>query len=199
MKNIPYCLLVLVLVGFYSPNEIQAQTDSLKQADMLKFTVGKTVLNKSLWSQPYRFEDKNLKALTCQIIIDPTSKKNQEVDLNSFILMDEENKLRIRPNSVYYYRADKKMYMKLKSVNQNYNTFKETIVDGFENFEATTHKTNFFGRKKKKHIPSVKLLKKVTIKGKKATYYIDYPVTKDFKYGKIYYKNNPIGFTAVKN
>lgn len=199
MKNFPYILLLLISIGFSSINCIQAQSDSIKQQEILKFTVGKTILNKSLWAKPYRYENKDLKALTVQITINPTSKKNVPLDFNDFILIDEAHKLRIRPNDVAYYRADKKIYLKSKAVNQNYNKFKETLVDGFNNVEVETYKTNFLGRKKRKAKSSVKQLKVITIKGKKATYYFDFPVATDFNYGKIYYNNKPIGFAAVKN
>jgi len=198
MKKFPCILLLLISVGFSSLNNIQAQSDSIKQPEILTFTVGKTTLNKSLWAQPYRYENKDIKALTVQIIINPTSKKNVPLNLNDFILIDEEHKLRIRPNEVAYYRADKKIYIKSKAVNQNYNKFKETNVDGLNNFEAKTYITNFLGRKKRKYKPSIKHLKSVTIKGKKTTYYFDFPVTTNFNYGKIYFKNKPIGFAAIK-
>ena len=199
MKTFPCILLLLISIGFSSLNNIQAQSDSIKQHEILKFTVGKTILNKSFWAKPYRYENKDLKALTVQITINPTSKKNVPLDFNDFILIDEAHKLRIRPNGVAYYRADKKIHLKSKAVNQNYNKFKETLVDGLNNVEVKTYKTNFLGRKKKKSKSSVKHLKSITIKGKKATYYFDFPVTTEFNYGKIYYNNKPIGFAAIKN
>ena len=72
-------------------------------------------------------------------------------------------------------------------------------IDGFENFEAESYKTNFLGLKKKNTKASVKSLKKVTIKAKKTSYFLDFPAYDGFTYGKIYYKNKPIGFAAVKN
>lgn len=198
MKKIPCILLLLISIGLSSLNYIQAQSDSIKQPELLQFTVGKTILNKSFWAMPYRYENKGMKALTVQITIIPTSKKNVPLDFDDFILIDEEHKLRIRPNDVAYYRADKKIYLKSKAVNQNYNKFKESRVDGLINFEAKTFKTNFLGRKKRKSKASIKQLKSITIKGKKATYYFDFPVTTEFNYGKIYYNNRPIGFAAIK-
>jgi len=198
MKNFPCILLLLISIGFSSLNNIQAQSDSIKQQEKLKFTVGKTILNKSFWAKPYRYENKDLKALTVQITINPTSKKNVPLDFDDFTLIDEEHKSRIRANDVAYYRADKKIYLRSKAVNQNYNKFKETSVDGLNNVEVKTFKTNFLGRKKKKSKSSVKQLKNITIKGKKATYYFDFPVTTEFNYGKIYYNNKPIGFAVIK-
>jgi len=134
--------------------------------------------------------------LTVQITLNPT--KNVPVDLSAFVLYDETKKLRIRANEAAYYRADKKIYYKSRAVNQNYNKFKETIVEGYTNVEVKTHKVNFLGRKKKNAQSSVKQLKSFTLKGKKATYYIDFPVNVDFTYGKIYYNGKPVGFAAVK-
>ena len=74
-----------------------------------------------------------------------------------------------------------------------------TIIEGYENFEAQSYNTNFLGLKKKNSKASIKSLKKVTIKTKKTSYFIDFPVHEGFIYGKIYYKNKPIGFAAVKN
>jgi len=190
MKNIPYIVLLLLFVSFSSINTTEAQADSLN------ITIGKAVLNKSLWQGRYRYENKDFKALTVQITLNP--KKNVPVNLSEFVLYDETKKLRIRANAAAYYRADKKIYYKSKAVNQNYNKFKETIVEGYTNVEAKTHKVNFLGRKNKKTKSSVKQLKSFTLKGKKATYYIDFPVNVGFTYGKIYYNEKPVGFAAVK-
>ena len=189
MKNIPYIVLFIFLSSLSTISTIQAQTDSLN------ITIGKTVLNKSLWSMQYRYENKELKALTVQITLNPT--KNVPVDFNEFVLYDEDKKLRIKANEVAYYRADRKIYYKSKATNQNYNKFKETLFEGYTNVETKTYKTNFLGRKKRKTKSSVKHLKNLTIKGKKATYYLDFPVNADFTYGKIYYNGKPVGFAAV--
>jgi hypothetical protein len=190
IKHIPYFILLVFLSSFSTVNTLEAQKDSLN------ITVGKAVLNKSLWSMPYRYENKELKALTIEITIHPT--KNVPVDFNEFVLRDEDKKLRIRANEAAYYKADRKIYYKSKATNLNYRKFKETLIDGYTNVEIKTYKTNFLGRKKKKTKSAVKQLKTFTLKGKKATYYIDFPVNADFKYGKIYYDGRPVGFAAVK-
>ena len=189
MKNIPYIILFIFLSSFLTSNTLHAQTDSLN------ISIGKTILNKSLWSMPYRYENKELKALTVQITINPT--KNVPVDFNKFVLYNEGKKLRIKANEVAYYRADRKIYYKSKATNQNYNKFKEILFEGYTNFETKTYKTNFLGRKKRKTKSTVKHLKSFTLKGKKATYYLDFPVNADFTYGKIYYNEKPVGFAAV--
>ena len=191
MKNASYILLLVFLSSFSTLNTLEAQAD-----DSLHITVGKTVLNKSLWQAKYRYENKELKALTVQITLNPT--KNVPVDFNEFALYDESKKVRIRANEAAYYRGEKKMYYKSKAVNQNYNKFKETIVDGYTNFETKTYNTNFLGRKKRGTKSAIKSLKNFTLKGKKATYYLDFPVHADFTYGKIYYNGKPVGFAAVK-
>lgn len=190
MKNVPYIVLFTLLATFSVNNELYAQKDSLN------ISVGKTVLNSSLWAQPFRYENKELKALTVQITINPT--KNVPVDFNKFALYDEEKKLRIRANGVAYYRADKKIFYKSKAINKNYDQFKETMVDGYTNFEAEIYKPNILGRKKKNAKSSVRHLKNIVLKGKKATYYLDFPVNAEFTYGKIHYDGNPVGFAAVK-
>jgi len=190
MKNACYILLLAFLSSFSTINTLKAQKDSLN------ITVGKSILNKSLWAAPYRYENKNLKALTVQITLNPT--KNVPVNLSEFVLYDETKKLRIRANEAAYYRGEKKIYYKSKAVNQNYNKFIETIVEGYTNFEAKTYKSNFLGRKKKNIKPGVMSLKNFTLKGKKATYYIDFPVDANFTYGKIYYNGKPVGFAAVR-
>jgi len=192
MKNFPHICILLVAMSLLSTNTIDAQVDSLK------ISVGKTILNKSLWAKPYKYESKDYKALTVQITITSKSKKNTPVNFNDFALLDEGPKLRIRPNAVAYYRADKKIYHKSKVANKNYDTFKDTSEEGYRNFQASTYPTNFFGRRKRKIKASVKSLKKVTIKKrKKATYYIDFPVGASFSYGKILYKGTQVGFAAV--
>ena len=174
-------------------------TDNTKQIENFSFVIGQAVINKSNWLQPYRFQDKNIKTLSVKININRTTDVIEPLDFDQFTLMDETKKLRIRPSGVYYLKSDKKKYLKSKAVNINYNAFNETNIDGFENFEATSYKTNFLGLKKKKTKASVKSLKKVTIKAKKTSYFVDFPAYEGFTYGKIYYKNKPIGFAAVKN
>jgi len=192
MKKLPYILFLVLLVGILPTHEVHSQTD-----DALKINVGKAVLNKSQWGQPNRFENKELKSLTVQITINPISKKNTPLDFDDFTMFDDDNKLRIRPNEVAYYRADKKIYYKSKAVNQNYNKFRETPVEGYTNLEAKTYKPNLFGRMKKNAKPAVKALKNITIKGKQLTFYLDFPVHANFSYGKIHYNGKPIGFAAV--
>ena len=177
---------------------IAVETKDSIQKDPLSFIIGKSLINKSLWLQPYRFEDKTLKTLSVKIIIKRISNKKESLEFNLFSLLDETTKLRIRPSGVYYLKADKKKYLKSKSVNQNYNNFRETTVEGFQNFEAKTYKINFLGLKKRNTNASVKSLKKLNLKARKITYYLDFPVQEGFTYGKIYYNNKPIGFSAVK-
>ena len=140
-----------------------------------------------------------IKTLSVKININRTTDIIEPLDFDSFTLLDDSKNLRIRPSGVYYLKSDKKKYLKSKSVNNNYNSFNETIIEGYENFEAQSYNTNFLGLKKKNSKASIKSLKKVTIKTKKTSYFIDFPVLEGFIYGKIYYKNKPIGFAAVKN
>ena len=205
MKKISLILIFLIFISTSVITTLSAQkennylTDSTNQIENFSFVIGQASLNKSLWLQPYRFQDKNIKTLSVKININRTTEIIEPLDFDLFTLTDESKKLRIRPSGVYYLKSDKKKYLKSKPVNTNYNNFKESQIDGFENFEAESYKTNFLGLKKKNTKASVKSLKKVTIKTKKTSYFIDFPVYEGFTYGKIYYKNKPIGFAAVKN
>ncbi|MDX5583521.1 MAG: hypothetical protein QNK20_01130 [Aureibaculum sp.] len=205
MKKTSLILTFLIFITASLITAISAQTesdhltDSTKQIENFSFIIGQAILNKSDWLQPYRFQDKNIKTLSVKININRTTDVIEPLDFDLFTLMDETKKLRIRPSGVYYLKSDKKKYLKSKAVNTNYNAFNETNIDGFENFEATSYKTNFLGLKKKNTKASVKSLRKVTIKAKKTSYFVDFPAYEGFTYGKIYYKNNPIGFAAVKN
>jgi hypothetical protein len=205
MKKAPLILTFLIFITASLITTISAQTesvhltDSTEQIENFSFVIGQAVLNKSDWLQPYRFQDKNIKTLSVKININRTTDVIEPLDFDLFTLMDETKKLRIRPSGVYYLKSDKKKYLKSKPVNTNYNAFIESNIDGFENFEAASYKINFLGLKKKNTKASVKSLKKVTIKSKKTSYFVDFPAYDGFTYGKIYYKNKPIGFAAVKN
>ena len=205
MKKTPLILTFLIFITASVITTISAQTeghqltDSTKQIENFSFVIGQAVLNKSDWLQPYRFQDKDIKTLSVKININRSTDIIEPLDFDLFTLMDETKKLRVRPSGVYYLKSDKKKYLKSKPVNTNYNAFKESNIDGFDNFEAASYKTNFLGLKKKNTKPSVKSLKKVTIKAKKTSYFVDFPAYDGFTYGKIYYKNKPIGFAAVKN
>ena len=205
MKKTSLILTFLIFISTSAITTLLAQKennyliDSTNQIENFSFAIGQAIINKSIWLQPYRFQDKNIKTLSVKININRTTEIIEPLDFDLFTLMDESKKLRIRPSGVYYLKSEKKKYLKSKAVNANYNNFKEIQIDGFENFEAESYKTNFLGLKKKKTKPSVKSLKSVTIKSKKTSYFIDFPVFEGFTYGKIYYKNKPIGFAAVKN
>ena len=205
MKKAPLILTFLIFITASLITTISAQTesvhltDSTEQIENFSFVIGQAVLNKSDWLQPYRFQDKNIKTLSVKININRTTDVIEPLNFDLFTLMDETKKLRIRPSGVYYLKSDKKKYLKSKPVNTNYNAFIESNIDGFENFEAASYKTNFLGLKKKNTKASVKSLKKVMIKPKKTSYFVDFPAYDGFTYGKIYYKNKPIGFAAVKN
>jgi len=192
-----FCASTLTIISAQTASNIE--TDSTKQNGNFSFLIGQSVINKSQWLQPYRFEDKSIKTLSVKININRTTDIIEPLDFDSFTLLDDSKSLRIRPSGVYYLKSDKKKYLKSKSVNNNYNSFNETIIEGYENFEAQSYNTNFLGLKKKNSKASIKSLKKVTIKTKKTSYFIDFPVHEGFIYGKIYYKNKPIGFAAVKN
>lgn len=178
-------------------NTVEKIKDSIEK-EPFKLSVEQSIISQNAWQQPYRFEDKNLKTLVVKIVIKHNTAKTESLDFNQFSLIDELNNLRIRPSGVFYPKRDKKKYLKSKPVNQNYNYFKETTIDGFQNFEAKTYKINFLGLRKKNLLATVKQLKKINIKARKTTYYLDFPVKEGFNYGKIYYKDKPIGFAAVK-
>jgi len=192
-----FCASTLTTITAQTVNNIVA--DSTKKSNNFNFEIGQSVINNSQWLQPYRFEDKSIKTLSVKININRTTDIIEPLDFDSFTLYDDTKNLRIRPSGVYYLKSDKKKYLKSKAVNNNYNSFKETIIEGYDNFEAPSYNTNFLGLKKKNSKASVKSLKKVTIKAKKTSYYLDFPVHEGFIYGKIFYKNKQIGFAAVKN
>ena len=156
--------LIIVLLTLFISFTAIAQNDSIPKEDY-EFSVGKSILNKKLWSQPYRYEHKALNTLSVQINIKRLHRKNGELDFNLFALTDDVKKWRIRPVAIYYYKADRKIYLKSKSENRNYNVFEKYKLEGHEDFEAKTFKTNFLGLKKKKKVsPSVQSLKKMKIK-----------------------------------
>jgi hypothetical protein len=192
MKIRSLSLFFVSLLSFLTTYTSVAQTDSLH------LSIGKSNLNKTLWTQPYRYQDKNLKTLSVQIFIEKNTDKAESIDFNLFSLIDESRKLRIRPVAIYLAKPDKNIYLKSKSVNKNYNAFLTNSIDEYLNFEAKTYKTNFFGIKKKSVKPTVKNLKRLDIKTKKSNYFIDFPVYENFLYGKIFYKDKPIGYTAIK-
>lgn len=177
-----------------------ASSFTMKEAainDEFKFKVEWAKLNKTLWSQPYRYENTDLKSLTVKFVIERIG-TTKELNINYLSLVDETKKVRIRPNAIYYLKGnDKKIYLKSKAVNKNYNAFEEHNQEGFKNIQAKTFKPNILGRVKKGKVPTIKSLKKLTIKDK-ITYYIDFPVNENFSYGKIYFKDEPIGFAAIK-
>lgn len=180
-------VLLLFLNSSFSPERL----------DEFKFKVEWSKLNKSLWLQPYRYENNEMSSLTVRVIIEP-NKANSLFDFNYLSLIDDVNKTRTRPSAVHYFKGrDKKIYLKSKAVNSNYNAFETHSLEGYENQQIRTFKPNILGKKKKGIAASIKSIKKVTIKSK-TSYYIDFPVPKDFSYGKVYYKGTPIGFAALK-
>ena len=190
-----FILLLVFIVPF---STISAQNDSI-QKDDYKVSIGKSIHNKKLWSQPYRYEDKVLQTLSVQINIEKLDRKADEFDFNFFALTDEVKKWRIRPVAIYYYKTDRKIYLKSKADNRNYEDFENYPLDGYANFEAKTYKTNTLGiKKKRKETPSVQSLNKMKISGSKITYYLDFPVRPVFDYGKVYYKDKIVGYTGIK-
>ncbi len=175
------------------------ETKDTIQKELFNFIIGKAVVNKSFWVQPYRYEDKTLKTLSVRVTIEKNIDRKESFNFNLLSLVIDDKKLRIRPTGIFYYKNEKKVYLKSKPLNKNYNVFEEHIIEGYKNLEAKTYKVNFLGLKKRKGIPTVKTLKKMNVKNRKIAYYVDFPVQEEFTYGKIYYKNKPIGFAAVRN
>ncbi len=207
MKKRHYITLFLIFILVGTTNTIFAQSDSLQikevetvKKDSLRFTMGKVVLNPSLWTQPYRYETKGLKTLSIRITVERSSPKIQEVDYNLFSLLVASKGTRIRSTGVFYYKsANKKKYLRTQGLNLNYNEFQNYTFDGFENFEEKTFKPNFLGKQKKNQSPSIKQLKKLTLKKRSLTYYIDFPVDSKFTQGTLYYKGKSIGIVRVEN
>lgn len=194
----PTFTLLLIFVFTLPLTSLSAQKDSIAKEDY-KISIGKSIHNKKLWSQPYRYEDKVLQTLSVQVNIERLHYKADELDFNLFALTDEKKKWRIRPVAIYYYRADKKIYLKSKADNRNYEDFEKYPLDDYTNFEAKTYKTNTLGiKKKKKEAPSVQSLDKMKLSSSKITYYLDFPVRPVFDYGKVYFKDSLIGFTGIK-
>ncbi len=188
MKRI---LIASLLIFFLS------SSFSSKRNDKFNFKIEWAKLNHSLWSMPYRYENKDLKSLTVKVAVGRLTDENA-LDLNHISLVDETKNLRISPNAVYVLKSrDRKKYLKTKAVNQNYNAFEDFTLNGIQNFQAKTFKPNILGKKKKNQVSTVKALKKVTVSSK-ITYYLDFPVSRDFTYGKVYYQDQPIGFAALQ-
>ena len=187
-KLVLFSVLLLFINSSFSPELREEFT----------FKVEWSKLNKSLWLQPYRYENKELSSLTVRIIIE-SEEANTAFDFNYFSLVDDAQKTRTRPSAVHYYKGrDKKIYLKSKAVNTNYNVFEMHSMEGYDNRQIKTFKPNILGKKKKGLVASVKSIKQVTLKSK-GTYYIDFPVPSDFQFGKIYYKDTPVGFAALKS
>ncbi len=190
--------IIFVLLPIFVSVTAFAQNDSLIKKDY-EFSVGKSIHNKKLWSQPYRYEIKATNTLSVEINIKRLHRKAEELDFNLFALTDETKKWRIRPVAIYYYKVDRKVYLKSKPDNRNYNVFEKYQLEGYTDFEAKIYKTNFLGIKKKKKVASVvQALPKMKIKSSKITYYLDFPIRPTFDYGKVYFKDKVIGFTGVK-
>ncbi len=190
--------IIFVLLTLFVCSTAFAQNDSIPKQDY-EFSIGKSILNKKLWSQPYRYEIKATSTLSVEISIKRLHRKAGELDFNLFALTDETKKWRIRPVAIYYYKADRKVYLKSKPDNRNYNVFEKYQLEGYEDFEAKIYKTNFLGLRKSKKIGStIPSLPKKKIKNSKITYYLDFPVRSSFDYGKVYFKDKTVGFTGVK-
>lgn len=196
-KSIFTLLLLLIFIAPIAT--LFAQQDSIPKENY-KVSIGKSTLNKKLWKQPYRYEDKVLQTLSVQVNIKRLHHKAEEFDFNLFALTDEEKKWRIRPVAIYYYRVDRKIYLKSKADNRNYEDFEKYQLEDYTDFEAKTYRTNTLGlKKRKKESPSVQSLDKMKLSSSKITYYLDFPVRPEFDYGKVYFKDKSIGFTGVKH
>lgn len=183
---------MLISIAFIHAQEEKPQS----KTDGLIFNVGHAKLNKSQWATPYKFVEKDLKSVSVKLTINSNAPKVLNTNLLS--LVNNDSKTRIRPSGVYYERANnnKRKYLKAKATNKNYTHFEDNSLKGYTNFQAATFKPNFFGKRKKDELPSVKSLKKLTIKSE-VTYFIDFPVKKDFKEGDIYYKKEKIGSIKI--
>ena len=119
------------------------------RSEEFKFKVEWSKLNKSLWLQPYRYENKELSSLTVRIIVEP-QEANAPFDFNYFSLISDTHKTRTRPSAVHYFKGrDKKIYLKSKAVNSNYNVFELHSLEGYKNEQVKTFKPNILGKKKK--------------------------------------------------
>lgn len=195
MKKFPYILLAII--AFVNVGIINAQdTKEESKTDGFTFKAESARINASLWAIPYRFEDKELKTTSIKVTFNTNGTK--VINTNLLSLVDSTNKIRMRPSGIYYLRAnDKRKYLKAKASNKNYTFFEDNSLKGYTNLQAKSFKPNFFGKKKKDEIASIKSIKKVTVK-ETATYFIDFPVKESFKEADLYYKKVKIATVRVE-
>lgn len=195
MKKFPYILLAII--AFVNVGIINAQdTKEESKTDGFTFKAESARINASLWAIPYRFEDKELKTASIKVTFNTNGTK--VINTNLLSLVDSTNKIRMRPSGIYYLRAnDKRKYLKAKASNKNYTFFEDNSLKGYMNLQAKSFKPNFFGKKKKDEIASIKSIKKVTVK-ETATYFIDFPVKESFKEADLYYKKVKIATVRVQ-
>jgi|GEM_PF-5361804 len=174
------------------------QTNVIKP-DSLKITVGKSMINTSTFSQPYRLLRKDYHTLSVYITVEPGGPSVDQVDYNLFSLVDDSKKLRMRPVGMFNFKKEKRQYEKLSPINENYNDFPKFALKGYSDVEIPSYKVNVLGVKKKNTTASLKSMERMDVKNKRLSYYIDFPIPKDFTYGKLYYKDRVIGFTALKS
>lgn len=196
MKKFPYILLAIFMLSnvvFVNAQEEEKKDDA---TDGFTFKAESARINASLWAIPYRFEDKELKTASIKVTFNTNGTK--VINTNLLSLVDSTNKLRMRPTGIYYLRAnDKRKYLKAKANNTNYTPFEDNSLEGYTNLQAKSFKPNFFGKKKKDEVSSVKSIKKVTVK-ETATYFIDFPVKENFKEADLYYKKVKIATVKVE-
>ena len=195
-KQLTFFIIVLLTISD-GAQEGLTKPVTIAPKDPFIVKVEKVIPNANMWNQPYRYEDKNLKPLSLKISIEQRSDDNEVFDFNKLYLTDETNKLRIRPNALYYHKAERRVYYRSKPVNQNYNHFRDTHVDGYTNFEAETYRTNFLGMKKKRVKSSIQELKKQNIKLQKIVYFVDFPVYANFSIGTLYFDGLPSGEVKI--
>ena len=187
--------LIIFLIGFivsttsFSQNYTEKDTLTV---DDFHFTVERTFVNKSMWSIPYRYQEEGLECLTVKLTIETLNPKVKSIDPNVICLVDDNNKLRIRPSGIFYFKKDKRVYLKSKPVNTNYDSYKEFSLKDYTDFEAEIYKTNMLGLRKKKIKESVQQLKEIPFKIKKITYYLDFPVKEGYTNGKLFFKDKEI-------
>ncbi|MCK0131426.1 hypothetical protein MWU59_07905 [Flavobacteriaceae bacterium F08102] len=193
MKLNTLCIIAVMFITYTG----YSQTHVIKP-DSLKITVGKSILNTTTFSQPYRLLRKDYHTISVHITVESGSSSMDEVDFNLFSLVDDDKKLRIRAVGMFNFKKEKRQYEKLSPINENYNDFPKFALKGYTDVEIPTYKVNMLGVKKKNTTASLKSLERMEVKSKKLSYFLDFPITKTFTYGKIYYKDRIVGFTAVK-
>jgi len=142
-KNITIIFLFLTTIAF--SQKLKVENDEIE----IQYHWTREIVKNSIWTSVKLNSDnsKSLKNIYVKLKMTSTNKKEKEFEINKFILIDDKNKLKIRPNNISYQVVAQVYPFQKLSTDKDINVekyklqYNSEVKDYFKEYEFSGYET----------------------------------------------------------